>query len=167
MVGHRVSPTNRTRAAQARALKLLPATGRVEEFVDNVGASRGRSIKLLPFDLGHAALTGMWVATAEGDFVVFASAASASEQTAIICHELSHILLEHEPVDEAARVSGMAALVAPDIAPEVARRILSRHSYAENAEAEAEAFGTLLMRQLARRAARYSVANDPISDRLR
>jgi hypothetical protein len=167
MVRLRARAASRMRAAQARALKLVPASGKVEDLVDAVGTAQERHIRLLPFRLSDMEPTGLWIATEAADYIVYPEDATAAERAAVICHELSHILLDHEPPSDAARLAQMAALVAPDIDPEVARRILARHGYAQEAEAEAEAFGTVLATQLVRRAERQAFAEDTVSDRLR
>jgi hypothetical protein len=104
-------PSSRVRA-QARALKLMPATGRVEDLVEAVSAAQEWPVRLLPFDLGRGAPSGLWIATGAADYIVYPSGASAAERTAIICHELSHILLQHEPVGETAQLAQTAAMVA-------------------------------------------------------
>jgi hypothetical protein len=167
MVRLRARGPSQVRAAQARALGLLPASGAVEAFSDAVSVAQGRRICLLPFGLNADEPTGLWIATAEADYVVYPADATAAERTAIICHELAHILLGHQPAGDTAKLAQMAALVAPDIDPLVARQMLARHGYADDVEAEAEAFGTLLVTHLARLAARHSVAQDAVSDRLR
>lgn len=56
--------------------------------------------------------------------VIFPADASAVERTAVICHELAHMLLSHQPEACADRLSQMAALVAPSIDPAIARGFL-------------------------------------------
>lgn len=156
-----------SRAARERALRLVPATGRVEDLVENVSRAVGRSVALLPFDLGRSEPTGLWVATERGDYVVFPTSASEVERTAIICHELSHILLKHAPVGEAAQLAQLATVVAPDISPSVAQRILARHGYAQEVEIEAETLATRLVTRLATCAERRRLDQDTVSSRLR
>jgi len=155
------------RATHERALRLVPDTGSVEDLVNNVSDAVGRPVVLLPFDLGRSEPTGLWIATEGGDYVVFPSSASEAERAAIVCHELSHILLKHEPVGEAAQLAQLAAIVAPDINPSVARRILARHGYAQDVEVEAETLATRLVARLATRAERNRLTQDTVSSRLR
>src|SRR5690349_17683563 len=86
------------RVAQERALRLVPASGRLEDLVANVALRSGRPLRLLPFDLGRDEPTGLWISTDSADYVVYPSAASAAQRTAIVCHELAHMLLQHQPV---------------------------------------------------------------------
>ena len=167
MIRIRSRTPRRLRAAQARALKLIPTTGRVDDLVEAVSAAQEWPVRLLPFDLGRGAPTGLWIATGTADYIVYPSGASAAERTAIICHELSHVLLQHQPVGETAQLAQMAAMVAPEIDPAVAQRMLMRHGYTQDVEAEAESFATLLVTQLARSAERHSVGTDRVSERLR
>ena len=163
----RAKQRNNQRAAQERALRLVPATGRVEDLVENVSSRSGRPVSLLPFELGRGEPTGLWIATGTTDYVIYPASASSAERTAVICHELSHILLRHEPEDETARLAEIAATVAPDIDPAVAQRMLARHGYGQDAEAEAELLATRLVARLALCAERNRLAQDTISTRLR
>lgn len=155
------------KGARASALKLVPANGAVDDLVTAVGRTRRRVIHLLDVDLGPGEPTGMWIATDQADYVVHPADASAAERTAVICHELAHMLLGHQPQAEGDSSVRMATVVAPDIDPEVAQRFLRRHGYAEPVEAEAEHLGTLLVAQLARNAEAHVVRRDAVSDRLR
>jgi len=154
-------------AAHQRALRLVPASGRLDDLVENVAAATGRPVHLLAFALGRGEPTGLWIATDTGNYVVYPEAASAAERTAIICHELAHILLDHEPQSEAARLDDLVATVAPNIDPAIARRMLARHGYGEGVEAEAEDLATRLVARLASRGERDRIAQDTISSRLR
>jgi hypothetical protein len=145
----------------------VPASGEVDELVANVSGLRGRPVQLLPFDVGPGCPSGLWIATDRADYVVFPADASSAERTAIICHELAHMLLNHQPQAKAERLSQMAELVAPDVDPGVARRFLGRHGYLEVVEAEAEHLATVLVTRLARSSEAYAVRRDAVSDRLR
>ncbi len=164
----RNATANRDRkSARARALRLVPDTGDLEDFVHVVGASRGRSIRLMPFPLEPSSPTGLWIATEQADYVVYPEDASPAEKAAIICHELAHMLLHNEPVGGVDLLAEMAAMVAPRVDPAVARRFLARHGYLQDVEAEAETLATVLVTCLARRAERYAFSLDDVSDRLR
>lgn len=155
------------RAAYERALSLVPATGRVEDLISNVAKAAGRPLRLLPFDLGRSEPTGLWISTDAADYVVFSSTASAAQRTAIVCHELAHMLLQHKPEGEGAQLSALAALAAPNIDPDIARRMLARHGYVQQAEADAEVLATRLVARLAELADRARLTQDTISSRLR
>jgi len=139
----------------------------VDDLVSAVGEERKRPVHLLPANLGPDAPTGMWISTERGEYVVFPLDASSAERTAVICHELAHMLLGHQPEAQMDRLSQMATTVAPSIDPLVAQRFLYRHGYAEKVEAEAERHATVLVTQLARNAEASAVRGDAVSDRLR
>lgn len=155
------------RLARARAVRLVPADGLVDHLVAAVSGQRDRRIHLLPEELGPEAPTGMWICTDQADYIVFPADASTAERAAVICHELAHMLLGHQPVSEHDRMCQMASVVAPSVDPEVRQRFLTRHGYLEQVEAEAEHLGTALMIQLARNAQANAVRRDTVSDRLR
>ena len=159
--------TYNARGATERALKLVPPSGLVEDLVETVSVSASRQVTLIPYDLGRGEPTGLWIATAAADYIVYPVSASPAERTAIICHELSHILLRHEPEGEAARLSELAAVVAPDIDPSIAQRMLARHGYRQDVEVEAEILATRLVARLSTFAEQARVSQDTISDRLR
>ena len=157
------------RLAHSRALRLVLASGLVDDLVRGFSQARGRPIELVPFDLGAGSPTGLWVATRKADYIVFPVDASSSERTAIICHEVAHMVLEHqaEAKAEGESLSQLTALVAPNVDPSVARQFLTRHGYTDSAEAEAEKLGTVLVAQLTRNAETHALRADPVSDRLR
>lgn len=159
--------TRTAKAARAGAMKLVPDSGDVEDLVAAVGSTRRRAVHLLGADLGPTGPTGMWIATEHGDYIVHPADASAAERTAVICHELAHMLLGHQPEGDDEAWQQMAATVAPDIAIEVAQRFLGRHGYADRLEADAEHLGTVLVTQLARNAAANTLRRDAVSERLR
>lgn len=146
---------------------MLPVSGKVDDLVRSIGLVRGRPIELVPFDLSAGSPSGLWVATEHIDYIVFPADASASERTAIICHEIAHMVLDHRPEVEVDRLAELTALVAPNIDPGVARRFFTRHGYAEGPEAEAEQLATVLVTQLTRNAESIALRRDAVSDRLR
>ncbi len=160
-------PDRNLRLARSRAVRMVPDSGVVDDLVSAVSAARSRAVQLLPFDMGLSSPSGMWIATEQADYVVFPSDASSAERTAVICHELAHMLLNHQPGAETERLSQMAELVAPNLDPSVARRFLGRHGYNEAVEAEAEHLATALVTRLARNAEADAVRRDTVSDRLR
>ena len=115
------------RLARSRAVRLVPANGVVDDLVAAVSQERERAVHLLPADLGPEAPTGMWISTDQAEYIVFPADASSGERAAVICHELAHMLLGHQPEAQMDRVALMATTVAPSIDPEVAQRFLNRH----------------------------------------
>jgi len=146
---------------------LVPASGQVDDLTHAVSADRGRPIQLLAEDLGPREPSGLWIATGQSDWIVVPNGIGAAQRTAIICHELAHILLGHVPLGANSDLDALAGLVAPNVDPTVATRILARFSYADDLEAEAEALGTMLVTKLAHRAESLRMKHDAVSDRLR
>lgn len=157
----------RVRSAAARASRLMPVSGMVDDLAKSLAADQGRPIRMLTEDLGPREPSGMWIATEKSDWIVIPNGVGAAQRTAIVCHELAHILLGHTPIGGGADLDALVSLVAPDLDPAVARQMLSRYCYVDDLEAEAEALGTLLVTKLAHRAERLRMTDDTVSDRLR
>ena len=155
------------RSGRERALRLVPATGVLDDLVRAVGQDSGRVIRLLPFHLGTDSLTGLWLATDQADYIVYPANASAAERAAIVSHELSHMLLFHRPAGGADQLGRLAEQLAPDIDPAVVRLFLGRHGYARKEEADAETLATVLVTQLTRNRERYELGRNQTLDRLR
>lgn len=146
---------------------LLPRNGDVDEFVATVGARRGRRLKVLVCDLPDDAPSGLWLPTADVDYIVHGADLTFEHRRVVVCHEIAHMLLNHS-----AREGGIdTSAVAPTIEPSVAARFFTRHGYVDEVESEAEALGTLLAAELAARASagrtRAVRTRDTVSSRLR
>lgn len=119
----------------------MPADGDLAGFLERLGKHRGRPIRILPQKLGGGRPTsGFWLPAEHADYLVVDQPTTPSRRNAIVCHEVAHMLLGHEP-DTA---SGAIAAAAPDLSPELVTRALGRHGYATDDEAEAEQLGTLI-----------------------
>lgn len=152
-------------AAISVGLGLVPDSGDLEGLVGAVAARRGRTLRLQPYPLGIDQPSGLWIMTARGDCIVYDSHASTQQAEAIVCHELAHMLLNHEPAaTKSAEFSKVAEIV---LDPKVAARFLTRHGYTEEAEAAAESVATYLLAELAAHASAHALTRDNISARLR
>ena len=100
----------------------------------------------------------MWIATDANDWIVYPSDASPSERDVIVCHELAHMLLDHQSGEGAEVRLQIAAMVAPNIKPDVAERFFHRHGYQDAAEADAEQLATMLVTLLGPQRRRQSAA---------
>ena len=147
--------------------RLVPASGDLDLLIAAVAARRGRPIRVLACALDEEAPSGLWLQTADIDYIVHAAGIAAEHRRVVVCHELAHMLLDHGPgpgeVD--------TADIAPSIAPTVAARFFTRHGYEDEAEAAAESLATQLATELARCAAARHVeaalTGDTVSTRLR
>lgn len=148
-----------------RTLRHLPADGDLRGLLESLSAARGRPIVVIPKDGQGRPSSGRWYKTQTADYIMVNTAIAPSSEAITICHEIGHIILDH--ADDA---NGLAGQVAPDVAPEVAGRILAmrtRDSYHAYAEQEAERFGTVLAAEARRRQVVARCSADPASQRLR
>lgn len=146
------------RTALGGVTALLPAPWDIDVFVARLAEHRGRPIALVPwtFEGVQASTSGMFLPSAQTDYVFYDAAASPARREQIIGHELGHLLLGHNPQLQDAP-DGLLQALAPDLSPALARRVLAlaRTGYDDAHEAAAELFGTSLT-QLA-----VSVAHPP------
>lgn len=146
------------------ATRLMPETGDVDEFVQAVARYRGRRIVTMAQELDFEAPTGYWISTADTEYVVYPADSNDDQRAVIICHELAHMLLDHQPPEGTLNLGQLA----PSINPTVAARFLNRHGFDNAMEADAENMATQLTTELDRRANRHELARDNnISARLR
>ena len=86
----------------------------------------------------------------------------------MICHELGHVLLHHDPALHDALTPALLGEVAPSLSLSTARAMLFRSSYTNREEADAEYVGTVLATALAdRREARDWESSSRLSEHLR
>lgn len=124
------------------AKRLMPADGSLAGLLANLSEYRGREIHVLTRQFGGQPTSGLWLPTERADYLVIDDPTTPSRRAAIICHEVAHILLGHEA--QAGESSSIASAAAPDLSPELVTRALARHSYANEAEADAEHTATLI-----------------------
>lgn len=147
--------------AVREAAQYMPDNGDLNELISRLSAARGRPLALVHHELAPDGPSGVWIDLPEKDYLVVATDAPPSREAAIICHELGHIVLGHAGPSLTSGVD----MLAPDISPHVTARFLNRHSYEDQQERDAEAFGTMLAAEHARRRSRHSTSG--LSDRLR
>lgn len=165
MFARGASGSARTRPRKARrvAARLMPENGDLNEFVGAVAKHRGRRIVTMAEDLSLDSPTGYWISTLEADYVVYPEDCTDDQRAVIICHELAHMLLDHQAPEGNLYVQELA----PSIDPAVAARFLNRHGFGDAMEVDAENMATQLTTELARRADEHSLSRDHISARLR
>ena len=165
----RSSPLGRQRAAVIElGERLLPTSGDIDGFVDAVSGHRRRPLRVMDYPLDPAGPSGLWISTPAADYIVCAASATPTRRAAIVCHELAHMLLGHEPeVGQAEAVQAVAQILAPDVDPSVVSRFLTRHRYEASAERDAEAVATAFVTAAASRQRVAATATDRVSERLR
>lgn len=155
-----------TDVARAHA-PYIPVPWSVEQFVTNVATSRRRSITLLPWPLRGGGLTGCYLPTAHADYIFFDDAATGRGRDAIITHEISHIVLAHDPHLGVTDADILAA-IAPTASVGASLHFLARAGYDSGPEHDAETLGTLLLvMATARRPPDSSTELGRLTDRLR
>jgi Zn-dependent peptidase ImmA (M78 family) len=141
----------------------MPDTGDVDQFVQAVAGYRGRRIMTLAQELGLEAPTGYWISTTDTEYIVYPEDSSDDQRAVVICHELAHMLLNHQPPEGSLDLGELA----PSIDPLIAARFLNRHGFDDAMEADAESLATQLTSELGRRVLNHELARDNISARLR
>lgn len=138
-----IDSTNRY-AAILRDLDI-PAPFDLGLFVTWLGHRRGRIIRLRSFRPGADMPCGLWIGTAEADFIYYEAATTSFHQTHIVMHEIAHMLLGHR--DRTLAWQGAARPLAPDLDPALIRLILGRGAYGAAEEGEAETLASLILQQ--------------------
>ena len=148
--------------------RLLPDSGAVEDLVDALSRRRDRRMYLLEVPLQGGAPSGAWMPLDGADYLLYPESASPTRRDAVICHELAHILLAHDPALHASLSTAALSAIAPSVSPAAARAVLYRTGYTTSEEAAAEFVGTLLAAGLhERRQIRKWETSSRISERLR
>lgn len=170
----RSSPAGRHRArVVALGERLLPRDGSIDGFVSAVADHRGRPMHVLDYPLDAAGPSGLWIGTSSGDYIVCSADTTPTRRAAIVCHELAHMLLGHEPeVGDVQAAQAVVQVLAPDVDPLVAARFLARHGFDRHgfegpAEEDAEAAATAFVTAAAHRQRAAATASDRVSERLR
>lgn len=158
----------RRRAAARLGRRLIPDSGDVQDLVSSVSASRDRSMILLELPLRGCAPSGAWMPMPDADYLLYPEGASPTRREAVLCHELGHILLKHDPALHASLSLETLRTLAPSLSASTARAMLFRMGYTTDEEAAAEFLGTLLVTALhERRQSRKWETSSRLSQRLR
>jgi hypothetical protein len=123
----------------------LPVPFDVQAFCQTLEIRRGRPIRLCPVDT-RTGPCGLWVATAEVDYLFYEQATTRLHQDHIRLHELGHLVFNHhsgEVLDEE-----LAGVLGLDV--QLIRQVLARTTYSTAEEQEAEVFATLVLERAVR-----------------
>jgi len=143
---------NRERAqARQQCEELIAALEMPEPFdlqslCERIGQASGRAIVLMPTPMIFGNLCGLWLATAQANYVFYEQRTTPLHQLHIVFHELGHILRGHP----ASRTLGAYIIRALTAAIELGQvqRALGRDTYNDEAEYEAELIATLLLQRI-------------------
>jgi hypothetical protein len=123
----------------------LPVPFKLDVFCSTLARERGRSIHLRAF-LGHGDPYGLWASGPFDDYLFYQGGTSPLHQFHIILHELSHLILGHQP--PMLPESEVLKLLCPDLTQEALRHILLRAGYSDRDEQAAEMLATLLLARI-------------------
>jgi hypothetical protein len=143
----------------------MPKDGNLERLLGNLGAHRGRPIRVVEHDFGpEGGPSGLTYVMRDRDYIVIDKSAGPSRRAVILSHEIAHMLLGH---GGASGTSDLVSVVAPDLDPRLVERILHRESYSTDDETAAEEVATVLAVEHGRRVRTAELRANPISARLR
>ena len=127
----------------------IPVPWNRDQLVAGVAARRGRPIHLVPVShsLVQGGHSGLWLARAEDDVILYAAGTSDVHATHIICHELAHMELGHDrdTVGDTSVDSTVLSVTAPSVDSARVVKMLGRSNYSNDQEYEAELLATLIM----------------------
>lgn len=138
MAGRRV----RHRCEQTLRTLTLPRPFAIDAFCEQLAGDRGRPIRLVPMPGAHGTPCGMWLSTADADYVYHQVTTSKLYQEHIILHELSHMILNHAAIR--GPVEDLTAQLLPSLHPNLVASMLARASYTSEQEQEAETLAHLI-----------------------
>lgn len=108
---------------------------------ERLAQHRGRPIRLVSYPLPTPGAFGLWIGTAEEDYVLYQRDTTPAHQEHIILHELGHIISDHSSDEDD---DDIWSQIFPDIPTAVVLRALRREGYDLAAEREAEMVATVI-----------------------
>jgi hypothetical protein len=131
-------------AALVRELDI-PAPFDLDEFVAGLERQRHRPIRLSPFSSGPGVPCGLWIGTAEADYIYHEQGTTPYHQTHIALHELAHMLLDHRGATQV--WEKLVNLLVPGVDPQLVQLVLGRSMYSTEEERDAETLASLIHEQ--------------------
>jgi len=128
-------------AALVREL-AVPVPFDLRQFVAGLERQRHRPIRLRPFNSGPGVPCGLWIGTADADYIYHEAGTTPFHATHIAVHELAHMLLGHRHTAAWERLVG---LMAPDVDQALITLILGRSAYGTAEEREAETLASYIL----------------------
>jgi hypothetical protein len=120
----------------------IPSPFDLSEFASRLERQRNRPIRLRPFSFAPGAPCGLWIGTAEADYVYYEQGTTPFHRSFIALHELAHMLLGHCGLPA---WHSLARRVAPDVSPALVSLMLGRSGYSSPEEREAETLASLIL----------------------
>ena len=131
----------RRHAALIRELQV-PVPFDLGQFVSGLERQRNRPIRLRPFSSAPGCPCGLWIGTADADYIYHEAGTTPFHATHIALHELAHMLLGHQ---HSAAWEQLISLLAPDVDQALIRLILGRSAYGTEEERDAETLASLIL----------------------
>lgn len=145
----------------------IPSPFDLDAFAANVQKQRGgRQMYILPLPIPASEVSpyGVWVATANEDFILHEPNTSPLHRAQIVLHELGHMICGHRSDD--VLDLRILRLVLPSLDPDIVRTMLTRHDHhAQDDEQEAEMFASLVLEK-AGYAPAPGMTEDAVLDRI-
>jgi len=120
----------------------LPDPFTIDAFRTALSRERGRPIRLASMPDGAESPCGVWISTADADWVFHKVTTSSLHQEHIILHELAHMIFDHKTVRGSPE--DLHARLLPDLDPQVVASTLARMSYSSEQEQQAEMLAGLI-----------------------
>lgn len=134
------------RRCEARLRELaLPDPFDLAELIRMVSAERGRPLHVrgIPGPATRERPCGLWIATADDDWVFVDQDTSPLHRQHIVLHELAHMLCRHSAAD--LPENNLISRLFPDLSPDMVRTVLNRTGYGSVCEREAETLASLIL----------------------
>jgi hypothetical protein len=134
-------------AATVRELDL-PVPFDLDQFVARLEHQRHRPIRLRPFSSVPGCPCGLWIGTADADYIYHEAGTTPFHATHIAVHELAHMLLDHRRREAWEWLIGV---LAPDVDQTLIQLILGRNAYSTAEERDAETLASVILSNTAAR----------------
>ena len=122
----------------------IPSPFDLNEFAASLERRRNRPIRLRPFSFAPSSLCGLWIGTAQADYVYYEQGTTPFHRNFIALHELAHMLLDHRGLSA---WQSLVHRVAPDVSPALVTLMLGRSAYSSPEEREAETLASLILQR--------------------
>jgi hypothetical protein len=116
----------------------IPVPFDVRVFCDRLAAARRRPIELRAMPMPPDSPSGLWVSTADRDYILHERDTTALHQEHIVMHELGHLLSDH---------AAATGLLLPHLDPKLVGRVLHRTTYSLDDERMAETIASMILEQ--------------------
>ena len=121
----------------------IPCPFDADELAHRVARWSGTTIHLVPLAMPSGAPSGITMFTDDAQIVAYEGRTGQVHRDQIIAHELAHLILGHTG-EEVSATTAIQQLF-PALDPDAVGRVLTRTSYSQHEEYEAETMATILL----------------------